>query len=184
MNTLLHVVISKSVELRSNLLRDQLLEHDSYWHSNSARVTVHVWRVRNTSVCILERRSLLVSMELFKHHVVIRQNTGRTGIIIKCLGGKEFYIIVGMITPLQPRFNWFPGRFACSYVFLYVKTQRSPARAVPVWGCSRGSYDLMTRFSSLTADIHHFSLSQQVAFQATEDTSSWQMRQMRHWWRK
>lgn len=56
-------------------------------------------------VCVLQRMSLLVSMELFKHHEVVRQNTGRTEIIIKCLGGKKFYIIDGMITALEPRFN-------------------------------------------------------------------------------
>lgn len=75
-----------SVELRSNLFRDQLLERDGYWHSNSARVNVHVWPVTTTSACIcvyiLEHMSLSVSMELFKRH-------GRTGNIIKYLAGKE-----------------------------------------------------------------------------------------------
>lgn len=104
--------------------------------------------------------SLSVSVELFKHHVVICQIIGRTENVIKHLAGKEFYIIVGMNKPLEPRFNLFPGRFASSNnFFLYVKTQRSRTRAAPVRGCSRASYDLMTRISSSTTDIHHFTLT-------------------------
>lgn len=68
-------------------------------------------------VCIFWNTSLFVSMELFKHHVVICQKTGRTEILIRYLGGKEFYIIVGMITPLEPRF---PGRFTCSNVVFFL----------------------------------------------------------------
>lgn len=77
--------------------------------------------------------SLSVSVELFKHHVVICQIIGRTENVLKHLAGKEFYIIVGMNKPLEPRFNLLPGRFACSNIFfLYVKTQHSRSRAAPV----------------------------------------------------
>lgn len=79
------------------------------------------------------------------------------------LNGKEFCVIVGRITQIESGFNW----FTCS--------------GVPVRGGSRASDDLMTHFSSSAAEIHHFPLLQQVAFQATEDTSSWPTRQTRQW---